>query len=298
MTIKHLVFGGGGPAGIIFYGALKELHKNKIWDLKNIETIYATSIGTFLALITIMDYDWSWMDDFMIKRPWDKTFNLDNSDHLLNIINDKGVIGYDIIINIMKPLLLGRDLNESITLKELYEYSNIDLHIFTTNINGVSTFEKIDLSHKSHPDFTLIQAMTMSGAIPILFKAICIDNKCYMDGGITNNFPLNDCLNDTKCNHDEVLAFRADTSYKVLNINEETSTMDYLICLLKNIICKLILDNMNKQKQINNTFLCSFSEEFDNNNIWVESLTDINFRIKIIKYGENIARDFCKELSN
>jgi len=132
MTIKHIVFSGGGPAGVVFYGALKELNKNKVWELKNIESIYATSVGTFLALITILDYEWSWMDDFMIKRPWDKTFNIENTNYLLNIIDDKGIIGNDITSNIIKPLLLGRDLNENITLKELYEYRNIDLHIFTT----------------------------------------------------------------------------------------------------------------------------------------------------------------------
>ena len=297
MTIKHLVFSGGGPAGMIFYGALKELHKNNVWDLKNIETIYATSIGTLLALITIMNYDWSWIDDFMIKRPWDKTFNLDNTDHLLNIINEKGAIGHDIMTAAIKPLLLGRDLNENITLKELYEYSNINLHIFTTNINGVATFEKVDLSHKSHPNLSLIKAMTMSSAIPIVFKAICNDNKCYMDGGITNNFPLNDCLNDTKCHHDEVLAFSANSSYKDLNITEETSTIDYLIYLLRNIILKLISDNMNNQIKIDNILYSSIPNNFDNQNIWIASLKDSDYRIKMINYGEDIAKEFYKNLN-
>ena len=50
-----------------------------------------------------------------------------------------------------------------------------------THYKDYSTFEKIDLSHKSHPNLSLIKAMTMSGAIPIIFKAICNDNKCYMD---------------------------------------------------------------------------------------------------------------------
>jgi predicted acylesterase/phospholipase RssA len=295
MTIKHLVFSGGGPAGFIFYGALKELNKNKVWEFKNIESIYSTSIGSLIALIVILNYEWSWMDDFMIKRPWDKTLNLDNTDHLLNIINDKGAIGDEIISEVIKPLLFGRDLKENITLKELYEYSNIDFHIFTTNINTTDTFEKIDLSHKTYPNLTLFQAITMSVSIPIIFKSICIDNKCYMDGGITNNFPLNDCLNDTNCHNNEILAFFSNTTYNSSNITNDTSTIDYLMILLRNIIIKLVLDNTSKQANINNILNCGFSEDFKEKNFWIEPLINIDFRIKIIKHGETIAQEFYKK---
>ena len=34
----------------------------------------------------------------------------------------------------------------------------------------------------------------MSSAFPLMFIPICIDNNCYIDGGLLNNFPLNECL--------------------------------------------------------------------------------------------------------
>ena len=40
MVIKHLVFSGGGPIGLISYGAAKQLNKKKFWEIENIETIY------------------------------------------------------------------------------------------------------------------------------------------------------------------------------------------------------------------------------------------------------------------
>ena len=33
--IKHLVMSGGGPAGLITYGAAKHLHKKGFWKLEN-----------------------------------------------------------------------------------------------------------------------------------------------------------------------------------------------------------------------------------------------------------------------
>ena len=271
-----------------------------MWELKNIESIYTTSIGVFIGLITILHYDWSWIDDFIIKRPWDKIFNLDNTNFILDILDNKGIFDNNIIINIIKPLLLGRDLDENITLKELYEYSNIDLHIFTTNINHKTYFEKVDLSHKSHPDLSLIQAMTMSGAIPIIFKAICTDNKCYIDGGLINNFPLNDCLNNTGCNENEVLAFRSDFKYQPAIITDESSTLEYLSHLLSNTSNMIIRYNMDNQKEINNILYCSFIEEDNNNNnnnIWINILKEIETRIRIIHRGENIAKEFIKKIS-
>ena len=50
----------------------------------------------------------------------------------------------------LKPLLTAKDLTEEITLKEYYEYNQIDLHFFTVEMNS---FQKIDVSHKTHPNF-------------------------------------------------------------------------------------------------------------------------------------------------
>ena len=35
-TIKHIVCSGGGLAGFAFYGAIKESHKQGLWQIENI----------------------------------------------------------------------------------------------------------------------------------------------------------------------------------------------------------------------------------------------------------------------
>lgn len=49
MPIKHLVIAGGGPMGLCFLGALQHLNAAFFWDINNIESIYATSIGTIIG---------------------------------------------------------------------------------------------------------------------------------------------------------------------------------------------------------------------------------------------------------
>ena len=72
MVINHLVLSGGGVVGLVEYGILKQLSKSNIISYKNIKSIYATSIGSYIGFIYLLNYKWEWMDDFLIKRPLDK----------------------------------------------------------------------------------------------------------------------------------------------------------------------------------------------------------------------------------
>ena len=58
MTIKHLVISGGGPIGIMYLGAIEYLHDEGFFKMEEIESIYATSIGTMIAVFIALNYDW------------------------------------------------------------------------------------------------------------------------------------------------------------------------------------------------------------------------------------------------
>ena len=63
MTIKHIVINGGGPNMWYMYGALKHLHEKSIWNLENIESVYATSAGALLFTILVLINDWDDIDN-------------------------------------------------------------------------------------------------------------------------------------------------------------------------------------------------------------------------------------------
>ena len=43
-TIKHLVISSGGPAGHMMYSILRTLNIKGVWNMKDIKTIYGSSI--------------------------------------------------------------------------------------------------------------------------------------------------------------------------------------------------------------------------------------------------------------
>ena len=289
MTIKHLVFGGGGAGGYAIYGAMKHLEQNKFWSIDNIQTIYATSIGTLIAIYIALKYEWNIIDDYLIKRPWDKVISIKPMD-VINIWHEKGVLNEDVIKLILKPLLEAKELNEDITLKEFYDYNSIELHFYTTNLNEVLP-TKIDISYKTHPDIKLYKAAAMSAAIPIIFSPIYDNSGCYIDGGLLNNFPLDDCINETE-NIEEILAIRILSNYTNDYMTSETILPSYLYNLIEGM--RKLISTENSQHLIPNIITCNLETNSFSN--WMDALASGEKRKEIINIGEIYGKKFLDKL--
>lgn len=194
--IKHLVVSGGAATGFAYYGALKELNQCGFWDIKNIESIYATSIGTYISVFIMLNYSWEMLDDFLIKRPWNQVFKFD-----LNVIFQSfakgGVYDKTRIYETMSPILKGKDIPLDVTLRSFFDVTNIDFHLMTTDMD---TFETVDISHTTHPEWKLLDAIAASSCLPIFFEPFKYKNKTYLDGGIYLNNPIQKCIQDGKQN--------------------------------------------------------------------------------------------------
>ena len=129
-----------------------------------------------------------------------------------------GLLDSSIVFNGFKPLLEAKDLDINITLLQLFEYSKIELHCFATDFNA---FKLTDFSYKTHPELSFIEAISMSSALPILFKPIEYQGKMYIDGGLIGNFPINNCLKNNLCSVEEILAINAFNYNEAFDANEE-----------------------------------------------------------------------------
>jgi len=282
MTIKHLVISGGGPSGMYVYGAIKNLSIKKFWNINNIQSIYGCSVGGLISVLISLKHEWGLLDDYIIKRPWEKVV----SKYIKNIFdfyNEKGICGENEIDDFVSPLLTAKGLDKNITLLELYNYNKIDIHIYTTNINK-NKLEKIDLSFKTHPDLKVITALSMTMAYPILFKPVFYNDGCFIDGGILNNLPINNCLFNNKCDKNEILAFKNKWVNKTKITTINSSPYDYLLNLTEKIV--LSSDTEDKQENLENVMICQI-EEFNNLNSWFDILVDRNIRINTINKGIN-----------
>ena len=245
MVIKHIVISGGGPTMFRTLGALQHLQEKMFWDIDNIQSIYGTSAGAIVAIILCLKFDWETINDYFLKRPWHEAFPV-NAGTIFDAYSKKGIFDKTFIEKAFKPLFSAKDISLDITMKEFYEYSNIKIHFYSFELHE---FIPIDISYESHPDLSLLTALQMSTAIPIVFAPYCIDGKCYLDGGISTNYPLNYCI-DAGNKKEEILGFKnkyiEDVEQDKLTymIDQESSMLDYIMSFIHRLIF-----NMNTESQ-------------------------------------------------
>jgi predicted acylesterase/phospholipase RssA len=287
MTIKHLVLSAGGLAGFPIIGILKELNNQNFFHINEVKTVHATSIGTILSTLLLLSDNFELVENYIVNRPWDKIFTI-HPTSIINMWEEKGLLGDEIILEILKPFLQARDLNINITLKEFYDILNIELYFYTTNIN-TNPMESIELSYINFPDLELYKAIAMSSAFPLIFVPVIINNDCYIDGGALNHFPLNNCLkNNYKV--DEILAIKIICKDNVPKpINKESILSTYMNTL----ICKLFIHSYNdKFEPIDNIIHCIIE---DNSFIkWISAISDSKLRNDYIIYGTETAKRFLE----
>ena len=287
--IKHIVINGGGPTGIMCYGALKCLFENKFIQIENIQSVYSTSAGAIIAAIILLKYDWTTLDDYILKRPWNKVFKLE-PDHFFEMYTSKGLFQFDLVKEFLKPLLTAKDLTEEVTLKEFYEFNGIDFHCFTVEMNS---FQKIDLSHTSHPDLPLLKALNMSSAVPILFKPIIDEDKCYVDGSLLDNYPINECISGQKCQPDEILGIKNKwASDEETMINNDMNILQYLQSSIGQLVNHIQLAHNSTLTPIRYELKCLCNKNMGDYTKWFEYLTNREKAKELIDEGKLYAELF------
>ena len=288
MTIKHLVIGGGGPFGLTAFGALKYLHDKEFWNIKNIKSIYATSIGALLAVYLSLKYDYEYINEYLVKRPWEKLFEEIGVENILELYNNKGLINaYSIFLQKYTILFEAKGLRPTVTMKEFYEYSGIQFNFITCDANH---FTRNIISHKTHPDLELVIALSMTSAFPLIFTPVIIDDKCYIDGGIFSNYAVNICLEDTGCKHEEILGVKKFQSSDINDglITHESSVIDFLEKITLNIFNR-INDEL-ALEQIPYQVVCNMNI-FTTYDSWTQVPFSSEHRSNLISYGIKTAEE-------
>lgn len=180
--IEEICLAGGCNRGIAYIGCLKRMEELNILNLKK---IVGTSIGSFIGACYILGYSSDELFDSIIEKNLNdfKDFSITEPSSLLKGEKYKNWI-YEI---------LAKKDNPNITLKELYNKTNIEFIITTTCIyNGSDDFSEgiVYLSHKITPDISLFNAINCSMAFPLVFPPVSYKNCEFIDGGMLDNFPL------------------------------------------------------------------------------------------------------------
>lgn len=188
--IKHLVFKGGGFNGISFIGALKKL-EDISFDFNRIESVAGTSIGALISLLICMRYSPTEIFHIVSK----KNFSEFRKISIFNILKRFGLDEGRNIVNWVKKLMIDKGFNEKITYKQLYNITNKKFVSVACNIN---TYETLYCDYINTPDMEIITGIRMSMAVPFLFTPVIYNDNYYVDGGMTEIFPISLFLKEEK----------------------------------------------------------------------------------------------------
>ena len=271
MTYKNIIIPGGGIYGIQLVGILKNLKKYNI--LKDIKSYLGTSAGSIICFLLIIGYTIDEIYIFLDKFNFNLITNIKSKKNIFDKLNNNyGLNNTNNFKIIFNKFLINKNIDKNITFKDLYELIPIEL---TINIACINTLEILFCNYKNTPDFKVVDIITISCSIPILFEPTLLNDKYYVDGGFYNSCPII----YYKEQLDKTLIIR----YKSNNI-KIYSIYDYLYYL---IYCKIYyLDDFKSKNTI----------------FWynILNITPIDFNINntqkkaLFKEGEQIALTFIK----
>jgi predicted acylesterase/phospholipase RssA len=287
--IKHLVISGGGPIMVQVLGAVQQLEKDEFIDMKNIESIYGTSAGAIVGILICLKFDWETINDYIIKRPWQDVFPI-KVQNIFDAYTKKGVFDIKTIEKCFKPLLDAKDIPMDINLDDFYKLTNIEMHLFSFEINEYKVY---DISYLTHPKLSLVTAIHMTCALPVLVSPVCIDDKCYIDGGMSSNYPLSYCIQSGK-NSDEILGFKNKYSEEKTYINSDSTLLDFLLSFLFKAVFSINTDK--SQPIIKHELLCD--AQYLNFEVLRSSLSNIEVRRDLFNNGMETAVKFLENLKD
>ena len=155
-------------------GAVACLKNHKVLDA--VTTFVGVSVGSIVATVLAMKVDpsvafdthvlnFKYVADIDITK-LDKTFGLDSGKYL-----------EEWIASIVPDL----------TFAEFRAHYGTTLVVVATNLN---MHRPEYFSHVTSPGMSVRRALRMSCSIPLYFSAITYDGHLYVDGGVSNNFPV------------------------------------------------------------------------------------------------------------
>lgn len=183
--IENLIFSGGSIRGISFIGVLKYLEEKDI--IKDIKNISGVSIGACFSFCILLGYNSSELSDIFLKIDLEKFRDI-NSDSILLFFEKFGIDSGNNIFKTLKILLYNKLKKDDITFQELYDLTDKNLNIAGTCLNtmNVEYFNK-----ETYPDMSVLTALKISYSIPFLFNPVIYNEKYYVDGSVTDNYPAN-----------------------------------------------------------------------------------------------------------
>jgi len=276
-----LVLSGGGAKGFAHIGVLKVLEELNM----PIDYIAGTSMGSIIGAFYAMGYSATEIEKLVLSQDWEKLLSDQISRKYIHVKDkmdhDRYIISFPIKpkgIQIPAGIVTGQNITN------LFERSTVEFHNqkdfkkfpipFVCIATDLETGEAIVLDKGD-----ISQALRASMAIPTVFTPVEIDGKLLADGGMVNNFPV-----------EEVIKMGADI---VIGVDVQTGprSKDELNSI--NDIINQTISLMAKKEFVKNRKLCDI---YIKPNIKGYGTSSFNQADTLIQLGEIKARENISSL--
>lgn len=176
-----LVLSGGGVKGFFLLGAIQCLIDQGI--LSSIHTYVATSVGAIICYLLAIGYTPIEIVVALHTNKWLERMQFFN---LVSMINCNGAIPFSTINESLEKLTIEK-IGHYITLQKLKETYGKTLICTTYNMTTCTTEY---LGPENYPDLPCLTALRMSCNLPLVFDRFKYMDNYYIDGGMSDNFPI------------------------------------------------------------------------------------------------------------
>ena len=189
-----LVLSGGGAKGLAHIGTLKVLDSLGV----KVDYIAGTSMGAIIGALYASGYSGNQLDSIFQEIDFDKIIN-DNLPRSATTFDERANIEKYAIklpfsnLKIKLPSALSKGHNTysllsrlTLHVNHIKNFSQLPIPFFCMATN-IETGEPVILDKGN-----LAQSIMASGALPSLFQPVIINNRVLIDGGVVNNYPIDE----------------------------------------------------------------------------------------------------------
>jgi len=244
LDFDTLVLAGGSSKGLLTLGALQYAYDNNI--IKKIDNYIGTSAGAILCFLLIIGYTPIEIIIYLcINQLVEKLQNF----NIVGMINGCGATSFSAIYEQLEKMTIDK-IGYLPTFDDIYNKYNKNLICVTYNLTDNKTEY---LSFETNPHLPCLIALKMSANLPLIFENFKYGNKFYIDGGITDNFPIKIAEENGK----KILGLHIASDIDSFNSDTEMNMLEFVYKLIFIPIEQGIeykIKNVKKSKIINLTY--------------------------------------------
>lgn len=214
-----LVLSGGSVRGIAILGALQYGYDNYL--LTKLTTFIGTSAGAMICYLLCIGYTPIEIIVYLCTHQLMErlqTFNI------VALIQGRGASSFNQLAEHLEKMTIAK-IGYLPTMKDLHEKLGKTLVCATHNLTESRTEY---ITYNTHPKVPCITALRMSANLPLVFERYRYGHCLYVDGGISDNFPIQ--LADKPGNKVLGIVLTGDKSR--LEEGAELNTIEYIYDLM------------------------------------------------------------------